>query len=73
MLGERQRDGVIEMEVGPVLVRVLGSDLGAGASAEAAQSAREFVQRRMAGVKRSAQMLLPARALQPAALRSRRR
>lgn len=59
---------MVEREAGPVVVRVLGAEQRPAAS----QSARDFLQQRLqAGVKRSAQMLRPARALQPGWMKQR--
>lgn len=62
------RQRVVERDAGPVVVRVLGAEQRPAAS----QSAREFLQQRLqAGVKRSAQMLRSAHALQPGWMRQR--
>lgn len=62
MLGSQRRE-ISEVEAGPVVVRVLRPDQ----PTQASQSARDFLQQRlMGGVKRSADMLKPVRALQPA-------
>lgn len=62
------RRRIVELEAGPVVVRVLGAEQRPTAS----QSAKDFLQQRLqAGVKRSAQMLRPARALQPGWMRQR--
>jgi len=62
VLGSQRRE-ISEVEAGPVVVRVLRPDQ----PSQASQSARDFLQQRlMGGVKRSADMLKPVRALQPA-------
>lgn len=56
-----QRQQISEVEAGPVVVRVLRPDQ----PGQASQSARDFLQQRLlGGVKRSADMLKPVRALQ---------
>ena len=63
VLGQPQRKEIVEREVGPVVVRVLNAQQAGKPS----QAARDFLQQRLqAGVKRSADMLKPARSLQPA-------
>lgn len=62
-----QRTQIAEVDVGPVVVQVLGADLGRKPS----QSAQDFLRQRLGGVKRSADMLKPARALQPAHIAQR--
>ncbi|KAI3428188.1 hypothetical protein D9Q98_006568 [Chlorella vulgaris] len=70
VLGQAQRTEIVEREVGPVVVRVLNVEQRTKAS----QTAREFLQKRLyAGVKRSADMLKPARSLQPAHIAAQRR
>lgn len=70
VLGQVQRTEIVEREVGPVVVRVLNAEQRTKAS----QTARDFLQKRLyAGVKRSADMLKPARSLQPAHIAAQRR
>ena len=67
VLGPR-RTQLSEVDAGPVVVRVLASEQ----PNQPSQSARDFLQQRLtAGVKRSADMLKPARALQPRSLAQR--
>ena len=60
-LGQQRRQ-IEDLEVGPVVVRVLGAE----ADRQPSASARDFLQQRLAGVKRSADMMRPARSFQPA-------
>lgn len=62
-----QRQQISELEAGPVVVRVLRPE----EPSQASQSARDFLQQRLGGVKRSADMLKPVRALQPAHIAQR--
>ena len=62
----QQRRQVTDLEVGPVVVRVLGAE----AESQPSASARDFLQQRLAGVKRSADMLRPARSFQPAKMQA---
>ena len=67
VLGAPQRKEITELEAGPVVVRVLGAE----EPREASASARDFLQQRLAGVRRSAEMLKPARVVQPPHLAAR--
>jgi hypothetical protein len=62
----QQRRQVTDLEVGPVVVRVLDAE----AESKPSASARDFLQQRLAGVKRSADMLRPARSFQPAKMQA---
>lgn len=65
VVGAPQRTRITEVDAGPVVVRVLGAEEAAAAS----ESAKAFLQQRLAaGVRRSADMLKPVRSLQPAHL-----
>lgn len=62
VVGAPQRQAITEVEAGPVVVRVLGTEQ----PSQPSQSARDFLRQRLVGgVKRSADMLKPARSLQP--------
>ena len=62
----QQRRQVTDLEVGPVVVRLLDAE----AESKPSASARDFLQQRLAGVKRSADMLRPARSFQPAKMQA---
>ena len=67
-LGDGGKPERTEIEAGPVVVRVLGAQ----PTMQPSQSAQDFLQQRLqVGVKRSAQMLRPARTLQPAWIEQR--